>query len=144
MVGGTDYFYLLAPNNARIEVSQGPGPAMSGFGHLHMVGGTDFEWFMTLTAGAFADSSIDGVNHIDFGVNEFLLDGDLVDTRGRPIDHIAYSTSEFDDARDRIEGEGFEIVEEESFKEDFGFRSFFVRTDKGVWVEIVEDADFVQ
>lgn len=140
MVGETDYFYLLAPNNARIEVSE--GTRAPGFGHVHMVGGTDFEFFMTLTNGAFADMQIDEVDHIDFGVNEFLLDGDLVDTRGRPIDHIAYSTTEFDDDKARIEGEGFEIVEDESFKEDFGFRSFFVRTDRGVWVEIVEDADF--
>jgi hypothetical protein len=141
-IGGTGYFYLLAPNNARIEVSEGPGPAPAGFGHLHMVGGTDFEFFMDLTNGAFADTHIDDVNHIDFGINEFLLDGDLVDTRGRPIDHFAYSTTEFDAERTRIEAEGFEIVEDTSFKEDFGFRSFFVRTDRGVWVEIVEDSDF--
>lgn len=141
-VGGTGYFYLLAPNNARIEVSEGPGPAPSGFGHLHMVGGTDFGFFMTVTNGAFADMNIDEVNHIDFGVNEFLLDGDLVDTRGRPIDHIAYSTTDLDAEKARIEGEGIEIVEDTSFKEDFGFRSFFVRTDRGVWVEIVEDSDF--
>lgn len=140
VVGMTDYFYLIAPNNARIEVSE--SPREPGFGHVHMVGGTDFQFFMTLTDGAFADMLIDEVDHIDFGINEFLLDGDLVDTRGRPIDHIAYSTNDFDDHRARIESEGFEVVEQESYKADFGFRSFFVRTDRGVWVEIVEDTDF--
>jgi hypothetical protein len=147
---GPYYFYLQAPSGARVEVAVGPGPAQMGFGHVHFFMGEDLGFFATVAGEAFVPAMglqpghIDQVNHIDSSLEEQVLldDGPVVDTRGKPIDHIAYSTTDLEGARERIVTAGIEVAEETSFKPEFGFRSFFVRSDKGSWVEIVEDAPF--
>jgi catechol 2,3-dioxygenase-like lactoylglutathione lyase family enzyme len=137
------YFYLEAPSGARIEVAKGPGPATSGFGHVHLIQGVDLGFFATVSDNAYSDGAIDMVNHTDASLTEDILASEMVvDTRGKPIDHIAYSTIDLAGARARIMGAGIAIAEDISFKPDFGFESFFVRSDKGIWVEIVADTPF--
>ena len=137
------WFYLQAPSGARIEVALGPGPATEGFGHVHLIQGVDLTFFETVTGGAYADGAIDMVNHTDVSLTEEVLAGeDVVDTRGRPIDHLGYSTTDLDAEKARIEAAGIEIAEDISFKPAFGFRSFFVRSPKGIWLEILEDTPF--
>jgi len=137
------YYYTQAPSGARVEVAIGPGPATTGFAHVHFIMGEDLTFFTTVSDGAFADGAIDMVNHINAALTEDLLATEtVVDTRGKPIDHIAYSTTDLEAAKARIEAAGIAIAEDISFKADYGFRSFFVRTPKGTWLEMVEDSRF--
>lgn len=137
------WFYLMAPSGAKIEVARGPGPAVRGFGHVHMVMGTDFEFFALATGGALRDKAIDLVNHTDVAIEESNLDGEeIVETRGKPIDHLGYSTTDLDAERQRVLDAGLEIVEDTSFKPEYGFRSFFMKSPQGIWIEMVEDSPF--
>lgn len=138
------WFYLLAPSGARIEVALGPGPATMGFGHVHMIMGVDLSFFATVSDGAFADGAIDLVNHTDVSLMESVLDGlDIVETRGKPIDHVAYSTTDLELARMRLQTLGITIEDDIAFRSEYGFDSFFVKSPKGIWVEIVADSPFV-
>ncbi len=140
---GPYYFYVQAPSGARVEVALGPGPATSGFGHVHFIQGEDLMFFETISGGAYDGMAIDLVNHINASLTEDLLaEETVVDTRGKPIDHIAYSTTDLEAAKARIEVAGIEIAEDITDKPEYGFRSFFVRTAKGTWLEIVEDSPF--
>jgi len=137
------WFYLMAPSGAKIEVARGPGPAARGFGHVHMVMGTDFEFFAQATGGALRNKAIGLVNHTDVAIEESNLDGEMVvETRGKPIDHLGYSTTDLDAERQRILDAGLEIAEETSFKPEYGFRSFFMKSPQGIWIEMVEDSPF--
>lgn len=137
------WFYLVAPSGARVEVALGPGPATSGYGHVHLVMGEDYNFFETVTNGALQNQVIDGVNHTDAALVEDVLANEMVvDTRGKPIDHIGYSTSNLEAERDRIKAAGIAIAEDITFKPEFGFRSFFVESPKGTWLELVEDSQF--
>jgi hypothetical protein len=137
------YYYVQAPSGARVEVALGPGPAMSGFGHVHFIMGEDLSFFETVSGGAYTSGAIDMVNHINASLTEDLLASEtVVDTRGKPIDHIAYSTTDLEAAKARIEAAGIAIAEDISFKDEYGFRSFFVRSPKGTWLELVEDSPF--
>lgn len=138
------WFYLQAPSGARVEVALGPGPATMGFGHLHMIGGVDYPFFEMVTGGAFKNKVIDNVNHTDAALAESTLAMEMVvDTKGKPIDHVAYSTLDLEAEKERIEKAGIKIEEDISFKPEYGFRSFFVKSAKGIWIEMVEDAPFV-
>lgn len=141
----SDYwFYLQAPSGARIEVARGPGPATTGFGHLHFIMGEDYTFYEKVSDGAFKNKVIDLVNHTDAALFESILSSEMVsETRGKPIDHIGWSTTTLEADRDRIQGLGFKIEEAISFKPEYGFRSFFVKSPKGIWLEIVEDTPFM-
>jgi catechol 2,3-dioxygenase-like lactoylglutathione lyase family enzyme len=146
---GPYWFYLQAPSGARIEVAKGPGPAMTGFGHVHMIMGVDLAWYATVTKSAYkvgnaiAPGAIDMVNHTDVSLLESILAMEtVVETRGKPIDHIAYSTTDLEAAKKRIMDAGIKIEEDTSFKSDYGFKSFFLKDKKGIWVEVVEDTAF--
>jgi predicted enzyme related to lactoylglutathione lyase len=136
------WFYLLAPSGARVEVALGPGPATMGWGHVHLVMGEDYGFFEKVTNGAMKDQAIDGVNHTNAALTEDMLGGMSVGTKGKPIDHIGYSTANLEMERDRIKAAGITIEEDISFKPEFGFRSFFVETPKGILLELVEDSKF--
>ncbi|MDH5675243.1 MAG: VOC family protein [Myxococcales bacterium] len=137
------FFYLQAPSGARVEVAIGPGPADSGFGHVHMIQGVSMDFFTTVSGGAFNAGAIDAVNHTDASLTEDRLATEMVtDTRGKPIDHIAYSTTDLEREKARIEAAGIAIEEDIAMRDEYGFRSFFVRSPKGIWVEIVEDSAF--
>lgn len=141
---GGYWFYLQAPSGARIEIAKGPGPATMGFGHVHLIMGADLTLIEKLTGGAYKDGAIDLVNHTVITLQEsFLANETVVETRGKPIDHIAYSTTDLDAARARVLAAGVTLAEEVSWKPQFGFRSFFVKDAKGVWYELVEDSAFV-
>jgi len=143
---GTPYFYYTeVPNGTRVEVALGPGPATSGFGHVHFVMGEDLTFFSTVSDGQHmgANNAIDNVNHINSLLQETILDGEMVvDSRDKPLAHLAYSTTDLAAAKARIMSKGIQIAEDISMKEEYGFRSFFVRSPKGTWVEIVEDSRF--
>jgi predicted enzyme related to lactoylglutathione lyase len=139
------YFYVQPPSGARVEIALGPGPATSGFGHVHFIMGEDMTFFETVTDGAYTGGAIDTINHTDVSLTEDLLSTEMVvETRGKPIDHIAYSTTDLESTKARIEAAGIAIAEDISFKPEYGFRSFFVKSPKGTWVELVEDSHFVQ
>jgi catechol 2,3-dioxygenase-like lactoylglutathione lyase family enzyme len=141
-VGGY-WLYLQAPSGARIEVALGPGPATSGFGHVHMIMGADLTWLETVTNGAFRDDAIDMVNHTVVALEESILANEtVVETRGKPIDHIAYSTTALEAERDRLLAAGIALAEDITWKPSYGFRSFFLKDAKGIWYEIVEDTAF--
>jgi hypothetical protein len=138
------WFYMQAPSGARIEVAKGPGPATMGFGHVHFVMGEDYTFYEKVSDGAFKNKAIDLVNHTDAALVESVLDMQKIsETRGKPIDHIAWSTTKIEADRDRIKAAGTKIEEDISFKPEYGFRSFFVKSPKGVWLEIVEDTAFM-
>jgi 4-hydroxyphenylpyruvate dioxygenase-like putative hemolysin len=62
-----------------------------------------------ISDGAFADTAIDMVNFIDSLADESYLEGcTVVETRGKPIDHFAYSTLDLQAAYDRIQAQGIE------------------------------------
>jgi catechol 2,3-dioxygenase-like lactoylglutathione lyase family enzyme len=137
------WFYLQSPSGAKVEVALGPGPATMGFGHVHVIMGEDLTWYEKITGGRYANTAIDVVNITDVLEDEAYLDGQMVtDTKGKPIDHIGFSTSSLEAERDRIKAAGIEIAEDISFKQEYGFRSFFVKSAKGIWVEMVEDSAF--
>jgi catechol 2,3-dioxygenase-like lactoylglutathione lyase family enzyme len=138
------WFYLQAPSGARIEVARGPGPAAMGFGHVHMFMGIDYPFFETATGGAFKNKVIDMVNHTDAALQESVLTAEaVVETRGKPIDHIGYSTTDLEAEKARVMAAGLTLAEDISFKPEYGFRSFFMKSAKGVWIEMVEDSPFV-
>jgi hypothetical protein len=137
------WFYLQAPSGARIEVAKGPGPAAMGFGHVHMIMGIDYAFFETATGGAFKNKVIDMVNHTDAALQESILASEMVvETRGKPIDHLGYSTTDLDAEKARVLAAGLSLAEDISFKPEYGFRSFFMKSAKGVWIEMVEDSPF--
>lgn len=57
----------------------------------------------------------------------------------RSIEHLGYSTINLDTEKARILAAGLTLAEDISFKPEYGFRSFFVKSEKGVWIEMVED-----
>ncbi len=63
----------------------------------------------------------------------------LEPTRGRPIDHLAFSYREIAPVLARMQAAGAEIVEPIAVREPFGFRSFMAQAPNGVLVEIVEE-----
>jgi hypothetical protein len=137
------WFYLQAPSGARVEVAKGPGPATMGFGHVHLIMGVDYPFFETATGGAFKNKVIDLVNHTDAALQENILDSEMVvETRGKPIDHLGYSTVDLEAEKARVLAAGLTLAEDISFKPEYGFRSFFLKSAKGVWIELVEDAPF--
>ena len=137
------WFYLLAPSGARIEVARGPGPALTGFGHVHLIMGVDFAFFQTALGPNFAEMAIDMVNHTDVALTEDILANEQVtETRGKPIDHLGYSTTDLEGEKERILAAGLTLAEDISFKPEFGFRSFFLKSEKGIWIELVEDTAF--
>lgn len=137
------WFYLQAPSGARIEVAKGPGPAAMGFGHVHMFMGIDYAFFEMATGGAFKNKAIDMVNHTDAALQESVLTAEMVvETRGKPIDHLGYSTVDLDAEKARVVAAGLTVAEDISFKPEYGFRSFFMKSAKGVWIEMVEDSPF--
>jgi hypothetical protein len=137
------WFYLQAPNGARIEIAIGPGPATEGFGHVHIMMGDDYSFFETVAGGRLTGGAIDMVNLTDVLEDESYLDGLMVvETRGKPIDHLGYSTVDLMAERERVIAAGLEIAEDISFKPEYGFRSFFMKSPKGIWVELVEDSPF--
>jgi hypothetical protein len=105
--------------------------------------GEDYTFLEKVTNGALKDQAIDGVNHTDAALIESVLSNEMVvDTRGKPIDHLGYSTSNLEAERDRIMKAGIAIAEDLSYKPEFGFRSFFVEAAKGTRLELVEDSQF--
>ena len=65
---------------------------------------------------------------------------ELQPTKGRPIDHIAFSYPKIDQVFERMKKAGAQIVEPIAQRDGYGFRSFFVLAPNGVLVEIVEAA----
>ena len=144
-LGTPYYYYTEVPNGARVEVALGPGPATSGFGHVHFVIGEDLDFFNKVSDGKHvgANRAIDDVNHINSLLMEDILSSEMVvDSKDKPIGHLAYSTTDLAAAKTRIMSLGIEIAEDISMKDEYGFRSFFVRAPKGTWLEIVEDSRF--
>jgi hypothetical protein len=114
-----------------------------GFGHVHMIMGIDYPFFETATGGAFKNKAIDMVNHTDAALQESVLANEMVvETRGKPIDHLGYSTTDLDAEKERVLAAGLTLAEDISFKPEYGFRSFFMKSAKGVWIEMVEDSPF--
>lgn len=64
---------------------------------------------------------------------------ELQPTRGRPIDHIAFSYRNIQPVYERMQAAGVEIVEHPTFHEDLKMKSFSVLAPDQVLVEIVED-----
>lgn len=63
---------------------------------------------------------------------------ELVPTKGRVIDHIAFSYRDIEPEFERLKNEGVTILEEIRFKEAFNHRSFFVEGPDKVMIETVE------
>ncbi len=141
------WFYVDNDEGARFEIASGPGPSQSGFAHLHLVE-PSYPFFEDVLGAALQDPRgtphVDGVNMVDSG-RSGVLDPNIVyeDTRGAAVDHVGFSTTDLEGAQDRIEAAGIAIEEPISFKDDYGFRSFMLRSPEGVWVEIVEDSPFM-
>jgi catechol 2,3-dioxygenase-like lactoylglutathione lyase family enzyme len=63
---------------------------------------------------------------------------DQVSTKGRVVDHIAFSYRDIEPEFERLKKEGVTILEGITFKKDFNHRSFFVEGPDRVMVEVVE------
>lgn len=59
-------------------------------------------------------------------------------TKGRPINHIAFSYRDIEPVFERMEAAGVEIVEPITYHDDLKMKSFFVLAPDGVLIEIVE------
>lgn len=59
-------------------------------------------------------------------------------TKGRPIDHVAFSYRRIEPVFDRMKAAGVEIVEPITARESYGMKSFFVLAPDHVLIEIVE------
>jgi predicted enzyme related to lactoylglutathione lyase len=140
-----NYYFTEAPNGARIEVSMIPGPSTSGFAHMHLNGGFP-DFFRQVLGDALQTTAgtthVGGVNLTNVGREAVMPEG-AVDTRGKPIDHLGFSTGDIEATLMRIEAAGLQIAEPLSLKPEYGFRSFMVKSPQGVWLEIVEDAPFM-
>ena len=64
---------------------------------------------------------------------------ELVPTKGRVIDHMAFSYADIDPVFERMKAAGVTIVEEIKEREEYGFRSFFVEGPDQTLIEIVEE-----
>ena len=62
----------------------------------------------------------------------------LVASDGRVVDHIAFSYRDIQPVFDRMKKNGVEIVDGIKEREEYGFKSFFVRGPDKVLIEIVE------
>jgi hypothetical protein len=138
------FFYTQLPSGARIEVSNSPGPSTSGFSHVHLKGPLP-DFFSQVLGPALKmgrDSvHVDGVNITNTLLNMFEPMPPK-ETKGKPIDHLAYSTTDLKSHYDRIKAAGIEIADEIAMRPEYGFKSFFVKSPQGIWVEIVEDTPF--
>ncbi len=59
-------------------------------------------------------------------------------TRGRAIDHLAFSYRDIEPVFERMKADGVEIVEPIALREDVGHKSFFIMAPDKVLIEIVE------
>jgi len=64
---------------------------------------------------------------------------DLKPTKGRPIDHIAFSYRKIEPVFERMQRAGVKIVEPIKADPKYGYRSFYVEGPDAVLVEIVEE-----
>ena len=64
--------------------------------------------------------------------------GEFEPTKGRAINHMAFSYRDIDPVFERMQKAGVEILEPISDKPEFGFRSFFVQGPDKVLIEVVE------
>jgi predicted enzyme related to lactoylglutathione lyase len=139
------WFYVDMPESARFEIASGPGPATSGFGHIHLVA-PDYSFFMKVLGDALQDPNgnpnVDEVNMVASG-RTGVLDETIMyqDTRGAAIDHVGFSTGDLEGTQKRIEAAGIKIEEPITLKPE-GFRSFMVRSSEGIWLEILEGDGF--
>jgi hypothetical protein len=143
--GSTLWFYVDMPESARFEIATGPGPATSGFGHIHLVA-PDYSFFQTVLGDALQDPNgnpnVDQVNMVAGG-RTGVLDQSIAyeDTRGAAIDHVGFSTGDIEGTLKRIQDAGIKIAEPLSLKAE-GFRSFMVRSTEGIWLEILDGDGF--
>lgn len=63
----------------------------------------------------------------------------LLPSKGRALDHIAFSFSDIEPVRDRMKENGVEIADDIKVRSDFGFKSFVVLGPDNVTIEIVEE-----
>jgi catechol 2,3-dioxygenase-like lactoylglutathione lyase family enzyme len=63
---------------------------------------------------------------------------EFASTRGRVIDHLAFSYRDIAPVYERLRAEGVEIVEPIAMREEFNLKSFFVMAPDRVLIEIVE------
>jgi predicted enzyme related to lactoylglutathione lyase len=144
--GPVQWFYVDMPESARFEIATGPGPATSGFGHIHLVA-PDYSFFQKVLGDALEDPNgnphVDQVNMVASG-RTGVLDDTITyeDTRGAAIDHVGFSTGDLEGTLARIEEAGVKIEEPISLKPEFGFRSFMVRSTEGIWLEILKGDGF--
>jgi|GEM_PF-2666571 len=144
--GPVQWFYVDMPESARFEIATGPGPATSGFGHIHLVA-PDYSFFQKVLGDALQDPNgnahVDQVNMVASG-RTGVLDNTITyeDTRGAAIDHVGFSTGDLEGTLERIEAAGVKIEEPISLKPEYGFRSFMVRSAEGIWLEILEGDGF--
>jgi predicted enzyme related to lactoylglutathione lyase len=140
------WFYVDTPETARFEIATGPGPATSGFGHIHLVA-PDYSFFQKVLGEALQDPNgsphVDQVNMVASG-RTGVLDTSITyeDTRGAAVDHVGFSTGDLEGTLKRIEEAGIKIEEPISLKPE-GFRSFMVRSTEGIWLEILEGDPFM-
>jgi len=143
------WFYVMAPNGARIEISRSPpGPSSEGFGHQHIIE-ADIPWWTDVLMPDYTEGTntiaVGGVNITDAALLQDVFEGvPQVESKGKPIDHLAYSTTDLEAEKARIEALGITIEEDISFKARFGFKSFFFKSPENVWIEFVEDSPFQQ
>ncbi|MGH9755198.1 MAG: VOC family protein [Blastocatellia bacterium] len=63
---------------------------------------------------------------------------ELQPTKGRPIDHIAFSYRRIEPVYERMKKAGAQIIEPITMREGYGFKSFFALAPNKVLIEIVE------
>lgn len=92
-----------------------------------------------VTINIFATPSSDTVNWWNYGPID-----ELVATDGRVINHIAFSFRDIEPVFERMKANGVEIVDGIKTREEFGFKSFFVRGPDKILIEILEEEPIPQ
>jgi catechol 2,3-dioxygenase-like lactoylglutathione lyase family enzyme len=157
--------YLNGPDKEMIEVNT---MGHNRFGHVHLLAedvNATTGWYakhlglaprrahvpkpedMTKVRAWSSGFRCDNVSFVVYGRPDYTpkppwwKDGPLteqVSTKGRVIDHIAFSYRELEPEFARLKKEGVTILEGITFKKDFNHRSFFVEGPDKVMIEVVE------
>ncbi len=155
------YAYLVGPDGVLIEINT---HSEDRFAHVHLLSADPTaagEWYVkhlgarqragappTFRGSPWATLMVNNVNLIIFPRPLGLHYEDpkyekmkLVPTRGRVVDHLAFSYADLDRALERLEKEGVKILDRPAAKRSaVGARRAFLEGPDGMLIELVEDA----
>lgn len=157
-LGNNYYMYAFGPDKEVLEVWT--GFQNHRYGHIHLVAAdtnATLKWYSDTLGIALRPPAANGnvaLQQVDnVAINALrqpattpvpaLWEGNapitaFQPTKGRAIDHIAFSYRKIQPIFDRMKKAGVTIAEPITVKQEFGFKSFFITGPENVLIEIVE------